>query len=319
MIKLLISLFAFSLCSNLFSQIDVNLNCSKSTVLISLRDSIFFADSKSGKIFDMPKEKLFGTGFLLYDDILGTNSVYLITNKHIVIDGSTKKFYDQVTLNLKSKVFSEEVFGLLGSPLPLVKRKEGKIGVKMYNELVDTSEFSVLWRDDTSSYSDLIVAKMFYHTFSDEDEEDGISFINKPIKLSNFITYDSILVGNDIFSFGFSGIIKQYKDDSLGHSDFPTNYPTVLCPGRVIEKVEKQQLIFDIGTFECRSYLVLDMPALGGQSGSPIFLEKNGKIYLAGVFSGTFNDYGWKKGIGWPIDVVYRIIERNKDYFINLK
>jgi hypothetical protein len=282
---------------------------------------------KSFKGYELRKTAIYGTGIFAYDDLCGTNSHYFITNMHFVVHDSLKLFLSRIQAVVKETKAGNSVndkYAVSYRQLPLLRSKTTPHRYYKHSQYLVPSDKEILWRSDTSSFSDLIVVKIDSAIFFSNESSHYSK--HRPIKLSEIMEYKNTDVGDEIFTFGYpeiAGTFNEIKSKSRNIRDFATDYIAVLRAGHISAKPKETICTFQKQTILARNVFINELFIYPGQSGSPVFLKRNGKIYLVGIVSAYFKykDEANNTGLSlaWPADIITKIIKDNKKYFTDLK
>lgn len=309
--------------SNLFSQSSGRISDYESTTIL-LSQLVPYKHSSTD--YDIRKMAIFGTGIFVYDDLWGTNSYYFVTNMHFVVNDSLKLFLSRIQAVVKENKTGNSVSEknpITHRQIPLLRSKTTPPTYYKHSQYLDPSDKEILWRSDTASFSDLVVLKIDSAVFFRND----LSYQSKhhPIRLSEIIDYNNAEVGDEIFTFGYpeiAGTFNEIKSRARNVRQFANDYIAVFRAGHISAKPKETVYNFQNQTILARNVFVNELFIYPGQSGSPVFLKRDGKIYLLGIASAYFkykND-GNNSGLSlaWPAEIVSKIIRDNKSYFIDL-
>ena len=126
--------------------------------------------------------KPLATGFLVYDDTLGTNQFYLVTNRHVVEKGG--EYLNQIA------------FSRIDSSNKLINYSQSLIKDFLFNNsFYLTQDKDILWRSDNSYGQDIVIMKLL--------KDCELMKYYTPINLSESTDYIEIKKNDTLTTFGF--------------------------------------------------------------------------------------------------------------------
>lgn len=281
----------------------------------------------SEKATSSQKSMMYGTGVFIYDDLWGTKSYYLVTSMHFAVHDSLKLFLNQLEVAEKLKLNTpKNRWNHLAARriIPLIRGKNGQPLITSEAEYMNISDDKdILWRHDTTGFSDLIVAKINPERFFLRKKAGFTEHM--PLKLSQVIDYNRINIGDEIFTMGYpeiAGTFNDIKDSRRNFQNYASDYEAVFRSGHVSAKPKEIVCTFQKENVLGRKALINELFIYPGQSGSPVFLKKGNRILLMGIASAYFhykneiNNSGLS--LAWPAQIISTIIKENKEYFMNL-
>jgi hypothetical protein len=308
----------------LFSQSSRRIiDCESSTILLT--QLVPFKKSATGH--ELRKTTIYGTGIFVYDDLWGTNSHYFVTNMHFVVHDSLKLFLSRIQTVVKeisrdNSLSDKNV--VTYRQLPLLRSKTIPHNYYQHSQFLATIDKEILWKSDTTSFSDLIVVKIDSAIFFSNNLNHYSK--HRPINLSEIIDYKNTDIGDEIFTFGYpeiAGIFNEIKSKTRNIRDFANDYIAVFRAGHISAKPKETVCTFQKQTILARNVFINELFIYPGQSGSPVFLKRDGKVYLMGIASAYFKYKNEANNTGlslsWPAEIIKNIIKNNKEYFANLK
>lgn len=276
-------------------------------------------------IFD--KLDVLGTGFFIYDDLLGTKSTYLVTNLHNLMNLKTNLFLNQIALPHKHLNFNagknkRKTLSLTYYPYPLLKvdKHLSFFKASFFSNIVNNEGDSIafpIWRTLNEPFVDIALIKIDSLKFFESFDSIRISE-HTFYKLSHSLFYNFVTKGDSVFTFGYPAKLLKVNTDSsklrFRTTDilFPIRYLPVHNSGVVFQKDTIRTSYYDD---KLRTYYYTfstTISASPGQSGSPVYINKNNIKFLVGVISASYNN---SISLVWPVDWIIQIILSNYDYF----
>ncbi|MCJ7554698.1 MAG: hypothetical protein MUO34_12540 [Ignavibacteriaceae bacterium] len=311
------------------------------------------------------------TGFIVYDDTIGTNSHYLVTNLHVV-----KKVNSYLNQFVLSRYDSNR--SLINHPLSLIKDTSF-----INSEYIDSVE-NIVWRNDIEYGQDIIILKI-------PETSNYLNYLY-PINLSISFDYKEININDTLITFGFPAkewLNKKVTDIKELRDSFKVEYERILSKldfakietqfiiqlRERIQNEKNRQIIDSLNTIlsDTSRFLLNKLSSLKneadylkrfqslttkyyseyyfrplmytgyfnnildslivkiddtntafsdiifssvfanyGQSGSPLFLLRENKVFLVGIVFAKNEDY---KCFAVPIKYLLNIIKGNIEYF----
>ena len=239
-------------------------------------------------IFEIVQPNLkVGTGFAIFDSLLGS---VMVTCKHVIQD-SEGNYYDKVIIRRNRMLKTRQVISDTSSFYLYLKSPDGK------------REFFYPHPDPDI---DLVIIPLYYFNKS-LNKFKPIEHFNPDLLLSKEgLEEKGINEGTDVEIVGFSLTSAFYMDRIHYHiSRF----------GKVaLFTTEDFQLSID-GKIKTANYILLDISARLGDSGSPILAHIGDKRYIIGMVTALSPDIEY--GIGYPSHYIYDLLQMAHQQYLS--
>lgn len=299
-------------------------------------DSTYLHEIKSTIIVGIPidnrsgffrKIDLRATGFFVYDDVLGTQACYLVSNLHAFEKLSGKYYFNQIALPYKMRCLYPKskkyaTFYLSWFPIPLLSINDHE--VEMFEatgyvpaNVMYSHHLKPNWKTFTKGFVDLGIIKVDSSQYFENDSI--FASEHTPIKISSELSYDKLFVGDSVYTFGYpENFYKITEIDSFTkkRQNFPTEYLPKFKMGIILQK----DSLINIKSYggvpkKLRDIFITNISSVPGQSGSPVFIRRNNKFYLIGINAAGKSNIS----IVWSADWIIKILRENINYFNKLK